>query len=202
MKIIKEKSGFTLIEVLVAMSIFVVFVGILINSYSSIVRAYNQANDYRKMYVEARDIFDAIKQELRDSVYDYAFEGNEGNVLISKDGQYRTKINHSDNNLSIEKCSLSEGLEIGDIGAYGVCEDERLNLDLEVTEFKFLASPIKDPYNDKNIVNNNVQFQPMIHVYAKFKYVDYFGDESSFDLQTSVSSRIYNQVYEVNELYE
>ena len=98
--------------------------------------------------------------------------------------------------MSIEKCFLSEGLEIGDKAAYVVCEDKQLNLDLEVTEFKFLASPIYDPYNDKNIVNSNVQFQPMIQVYAKFKYVDSFGDESSFDLQTSISSRIYNQVYE------
>ena len=70
-KIFKTKSGFTLIEMLVAMAIFVVFVGILVNSYSSIVKAYHEANDYRKMYVEARDIFETLTRELRDGMVDY-----------------------------------------------------------------------------------------------------------------------------------
>ncbi len=197
MKIIKENSGFTLIEVLVSMSIFVVFVGILINSYSSIVKAYNEANEYRKMYVEARNIFDSLTREIRDGIYDYNdCDGHLAcQVLISKDGQYRTTVSYSDPNLSLKKCKLAEGLEIG-VGSYNTCVEETLNSELQITKFNFLASPNKDPYAEKNVNYDDIQFQPMITIYAEFTKENPFGDDFSFPLQTTISSRIYNQIYE------
>ena len=123
--------------------------------------------------------------------------------MISKDGQYRTTVSYSDPNLSLTKCKLAQGLELGDRTGYNVdCVDETLNSDLKITKFNFLASPNKDPYDDDNVRLDDIQFQPMITVYAEFtKDVtdsegNSLGSDFSFALQTSISSRIYNQVYE------
>ena len=61
MVLCKNHKGFTLIEMLIAMTIFVTFIGILMSSYTSIVRAQRDANDYRETYVKARQVFDLLK---------------------------------------------------------------------------------------------------------------------------------------------
>lgn len=195
MKILKNKSGFTLIELLVAMGIFVVFIGILINSYGSLIRAYNEANQYREVYVEARDVFETVVREVRDGMFDYDYakkDPNAGLVLISKDGLYRTKFFHEDNKLSLKKELVS------------ISEEPTANLlnkNVHVTEFKYYVSPSFDPYDEANYKWDNA-FQPMVTIYAKFEYDDDDGNSliegQSFELQTTITSRIYNQVYETN----
>ena len=54
------KRGFTLVEMLIAMSIFVIFITVLMSSYTSLIRAQREANNYRQLYAEAREIFDTI----------------------------------------------------------------------------------------------------------------------------------------------
>ncbi len=202
MKILKNKSGFTLIELLVAMGIFVVFIGILISSYGSLIRAYAEANQYREVYVEARDVFETLVREIRDGMVDYAAWDKNGNlILISKDGLYRTEVvyNASGSELSLTKNPLSLGSDIG--VSYDPGTEQVLNNNIHVTDFDYYVSPSFDPYDEANYHWDNA-FQPMVTIYAKFEYDNDDGNSliegQSFDLQTTITSRIYNQVYETN----
>ncbi len=65
------KKGFTLIELLVSIMLFTVFLGIVSQSYLSIVRAQRQANEVRKMYSEVRVYMDTLAEDIRLSSIDY-----------------------------------------------------------------------------------------------------------------------------------
>ena len=70
---------------------------------------------------------------------------------------------------------------------------------VKVLELSFYVSPFNDPYDQDYYVNDVVQFQPKVTVYAKFEK-ELSGEREPFvmDLETTVSSRVYNQIYEKN----
>lgn len=61
----RKKRGFTLIELLISMSIFIVFLGIVSQSYVGIIRSQRQANGVRKIYSELRVFFETLAQDAR-----------------------------------------------------------------------------------------------------------------------------------------
>lgn len=178
-----------MIEMMIAMSIFVTFLGILFNSYTSIVRSQREANDYREMYVEARQVFDYLTQELRNGMVDYAktqgvvADNPEELSLISKDGLYRTTVSLEDGIVKVEK-----------IGA--IIEELELNQDVKVTDLDFYITPLVDPYNRDYFAYDSSQFHPKVTIFASFeKELDGAKEPITMELQTTISSRIYNQVY-------
>ncbi len=66
-----HKGGFTLIELLISILIFTIFLGIVSQSYLSIVRSQRQANEVRKMYSELRVFMDAFAEDVRLGAVDY-----------------------------------------------------------------------------------------------------------------------------------
>ena len=88
-------------ELMIAMTIFVVFTGILINSYSAIVKAQRGANDYRILYTEARTVFDTLTEDFRNNTVNYctynaALAENDEIFLISKDALRETHIKYDE----------------------------------------------------------------------------------------------------------
>ncbi len=191
-----SKKGFTLVELLIAMTIFVSFVGILIGSYTSIIKGQREADEYRIMYSESRKIFETVIQELRDGMVDYKIHNAKGEILggldnlyiISKDASMQSSIVYGKSGV----VSIKKG-KFGEVGM-------ELNLNspdlVKVTDFKFYISPSVDPYDDKNVYNDKNQLHPKVTVYGKFVRKFGNGKEYSMELQTTVSSRIYNQVYD------
>lgn len=212
MKILKQKKGFTLVELLVAMTIFVAFIGILIGSYTSIVRAQRQANEYRIMYSEARQVFETLVFNLRDGMVDYAaYPGSQiaGQqplqelILISKDASRRTEIFYNDETVKIKRGSLAPNTRSCINAAYLFDDPVALNSEaLKVTDFQIFVAPIIDPYALENFDKHGNQFHPLVTIYAEFTR-EYPGGKEPFviNLQTTVSSRIYNQIYstDINE---
>lgn len=202
LKKLKRQKGFTLVEMLISMAIFTMFVGIIIGSYTSIVTGQRDANEYRIMYVEARTIFETLVFELRNGMVDYKNQQNtvgplEEIVLVSKDAKMRTKF------------VFEEGAEAtgGSISMQKIVFDStvlpvsrfdnlvKLNNEVRVKAFKFYVSPAIDPYDPEYVAYDQNQFQPKVTIYAKFEKL--FGNGKTYEmtLQTTVSSRIYNQVY-------
>lgn len=180
-----NNKGFTLIEILIAMSIFVIFMGILLGSYSGIIVSQKKANNYRAVYEEGRSVFDELVTEFRENVVDY------GNVeyrcrpqvlasalssvrLISRDGLTRTNVYFEDGFLKIQK---------GNENAVILNSDAAL-----LRDFKVYVYPYVDPYDPSYVFDDGYQFQPKVTFSAIFEP---FGTE----FKTSVSSRLYNQVY-------
>ena len=204
-KIIKNKEGFTLIEMLVAMAIFVMFMTVLINTYTYIVRQQQATNEKRALYVEARKVFDALGNELRDGMVDYLADKDsvpdckvpsasgssksEVLCLVSKDDSTRRRISVEGERVKIEsrfRDSVS--------GVFGSDKEAFLHSEeVKVKTLDFYIYPLIDPYDLEHATYDTAQFQPMVTVYAEF-YLEEFPDDL-LKLQTTISSRIYNQVY-------
>ncbi|MEK7672648.1 MAG: type II secretion system protein [Patescibacteria group bacterium] len=200
----KNKKGFTLIELLIAMSIFLIFTGALIGSYSGIVRSQREANEYRILYVEARKVFEVIIQELRDGMVDYEYYAKTGTFdknsicLISKDARTRTFIENTEGIVKVSKKNFAPGtLPVFDGSECVNSADSEIDLNSEVKlpKISFYISPGLDPFNQKNVYEDLAQFQPKVTLYAQFEKEFNNGRKYLMDLQTTVSSRIYNQVY-------
>lgn len=185
MKKLKLQKGFTLIEMLVAMSIFMIFTGILMSSYTNVIKTQKEAEDYRVMYSEARKVFDSIIVELRGGVLDYCVEyySEDGGLkLVAKDGLTKSKI------------FLKEGIvKIGRGDAYENVTDLNSSA-VTVSNLQFFPYPLKDPYNLQNIDEAAVQFQPKVTVFALFGKERRNGEMFEVKLQTTVSARVYNSV--------
>ncbi|MBI4975600.1 prepilin-type N-terminal cleavage/methylation domain-containing protein [Candidatus Peregrinibacteria bacterium] len=194
--------GFTLVEVLVAMSIFVIFVGVLISSYTSIVKSQYDTNDYRVMYSEARKVFETVVGEFRKGMVDYGNEsyscsgiafsqGVENIYLIDKDAVSRTRLYKDGDFVKIaEKSSENQSFP----------EGVALNSSrIKVMDFKVYVYPSVDPYDQRYAGSDSYQFHPLITVFATFEKNRNTGENFKVSFQTSVSSRIYDQVYQITK---
>jgi prepilin-type N-terminal cleavage/methylation domain-containing protein len=201
-KKIRQQKGFTLIEMLIAMAIFVTFTGILISSYTSIVKAQRDANDYRVLYAEARHVFEVLTQEFRDGMVDYGNvsygfgcqDADNGHkvYLISKDGLSKTKIDW-------KTVDVDEENSVGfiTIEKDGVTEDLN-SQEVSVDEFELSITPARDPYDQQYVDVHSYQFHPKVTISATFSKEMTSGKTFSMNLRTSISSRIYNQIYETD----
>lgn len=197
-------------EMLIAMTIFVAFTGILISSYASIVRSQREANEYREMYVQSRQIFEILIQELRDGMVDYPKVASVGIdfgeiFLISKDAMSKTHVFYENGTVKLSKKYLAQGNNPGLESLYGPEDVITLNFPdqsgVKVTKFKLYYSPSVDPYDPAFVDYDLSQFQPRVTIYAEFEKELSNGKKYSMFLQTTVSSRVYNQVYPTEYIY-
>lgn len=227
-KKIRKQEGFTLVEMLVSMAIFMTFTGILISSYTGIIRAQRDANFYRDMYVQARQVMETLVQELRDGMVDYGHASVTnvvaGNVLsvplpdgqlylVSRDGATKTHITYEKNDpkdahenvIKLQETHLkANNPPSNDIGDYDTPFTINLNdpTNVKVSKFKLYFSPKIDPYDLKTVDYSTSQFQPRVTVYAEFtKELGANRKPYVMDLQTTVSSRVFNQVYATDYQY-
>lgn len=180
---VRSNKGFSLIEMLVAMAIFVIFTGLLVNSYMGIVKALRVTEEQRIIYSEARHVFDVLIEEARNST-------------IYSDGCSPT---------GREFCSVEKGKVVFDYDEYqdvlkikrGDFSAEALHSDeIKITYFKTYVwpaqNPFKVPIDNLDIYLDANLYQPKVTFVATFEKVDPSGKIDSYDLQTSVSLRTYN----------
>lgn len=67
----KTQKGFTLIELMISIVIFVSFLVVVSNSFIGIIRAQVGANEVRQMYSELRNFVDFVNGEMREGTVDY-----------------------------------------------------------------------------------------------------------------------------------
>lgn len=203
------KRGFTLVETLIALGIFAIFMSVLIGSYAGIVKSLKEANDYRVMYADSRRVFDTVIAEFREGMVDYGKSncqswnlsgGMEQVNLVSKDGKAFTTISK----VAKKETSLVGGQanSLWDIKvSKGLGNEIILNSPaVNVQNFKIFVYPHLDPYDQKIVFKDSYQFQPFVLVQATFEKEKYNGEMFSVSFETAVSSRIYNQVYNPNYL--
>jgi len=200
------KRGFTLVETLIALGIFAMFMSVLIGSYAGIVRSLKEANDYRVMYSDARRVFDTVVSEFREGMVDYGnvYYGNGCDLehlsgssdeihLVSKDGSMFIAIKKIDK-------KDSKGWDIEVLKGDNHKEVVLNSPEVSVKNFEVFAYPHLDPYDQKNVFKDSYQFQPFVLVKATFEKEKFNGEQFRVSFETAVSSRIYNQVYKLNDL--
>jgi len=196
-------SGFTLVEMLVAMSIFVIFVGVVMNSYLTVVRAMRDAEEYRVLYSDARHVFDVLTENAREkSIYDpspskYVRQvdlqaSSSGVKFYSADGEkiefkFETDLGSSD---------VSASGRVVMVDDKGV-EKKLHSDDVNVKSFMVYVWPLRNPFsgdvvNADGSINYSLLFHPKITFSAVFEKKNSVGEVYSLPLQTSVSLRKYN----------
>ena len=208
----KTKKGFTLIEVLVAITIFMIFITSISSAYLDIAKSQRRANAERAIYSEMRYVFDLIGQEARSKTIDYGCPGPSGGCLklngiahsnylslVNGEGTQRTIFLIQDDTQSGNKklYYYKEEKKVGDPTwnategfEKGYVEIELKNIKLN--NFIFEISPLVDPFDPKNIGCGAIQFQPAVSMYASISSLNGQAGDFELDLQTTVSSRVYN----------
>lgn len=217
---VRARKGFTLVELLISMAIFVSFLGVVTTSYVSIVRAQRDANDVRKMYSELRNVIDVVSDSIRESAVDYGcynpaeqsgidlydpnrclenavspIVGGQTTVLalVKKDGLEKT-IFKIDGAKLVQK--RWQKTSVGWEAVPGYEEYVPLNTDLLSLEgVNFRIFPQVNPYsNDPKVFGNSAfQFQPKVGLFLLVK--NGVNAKSDFQLryQTTISTRVYNR---------
>jgi prepilin-type N-terminal cleavage/methylation domain-containing protein len=205
---LKAHNAFTLVELIVSMLIFTVFVGVVTSTFIFTSRTLREANEVRKVYGEARFLVDRLTQEVRLNTIDYdCLNGGVSSIhgecplfnpsgvtsvlpLISEDGQHRTvyrfendlfEVIELDLNLSMSTWKLAAGYS-----GFEVFETQSVTLE----EVEFVVAPTKSPY--ENFSNDKFQFHPSVNINVTARSTSSrFTESVPVQLQTTVSSRLY-----------
>lgn len=195
------KRGFTLIEIMVAMVVFSIFMGVLFNTYFSLISSNQNADAVRQMYSGARDTFSLLTEDIRLSAIDYndaqtETYKNKSLYLLSKDGLKRTVYKVEKNPDKEGFFVISKAESYRDALNVGFPESDSVVVtspQLLIKSFKFVVTPEGDPYSidSYNIWSN--QFQPQVTILATFVNNNESG-QIEFPLQTTISSRVYTKI--------
>lgn len=170
---IRHSRAFTLIEMLISISVFMLFLGIVAQSYMSLVTANRKANDIQKMYREVRFVFDTLAQEIRNGAIDYTcgdpIQHNTLCISHPKNGeQFLYKF--ADKKLLVKR----------DAGGFQPVTSDNLKID----DMSFTVFPEQNPYAQTAAGNDAVQWQPSVRIELK---------TSGYDFKTTYSSRAYGR---------
>lgn len=228
MKINNRQKGFTLIEVLIALTIFVILMTVVSSSYLNIARSQREANAIREIYSEVRYLFNLIGEQAREKTIDYGcprtIELNEDDITRPIDqGSTSTVcsdlfILQNENYLALVNRTSSERVifKLNDIDGdkkmmmYREAKEQNgsawspepgyeqgfVEIELNginIKDIKFEKAPLEDPFDPKNVSCGLIQIQPSVTIYASIEAEKESVSTFSFDLQTSFSSRVYNQ---------
>ncbi|MFC1655767.1 PilW family protein [Patescibacteria group bacterium] len=221
-KFAKTQKGFTLIEVLVALSIFVIFVTSMSTTYLHIARSQREANSIRAMYSDLRYVMTILSDEARAKTVDYAcyssnalagsfstkcndVRASAGSVdylaLIDRASSNRTIFIVEENNEDVKDLKVfkehktfdNNGLETWVANEGYTAGYQPIALDtVKLEGLEFEIAPLADPFDPDNVACGPVQFQPSVTVNAAISGVTPDTDDFRLDIQTSLSSRVYN----------
>lgn len=219
-KTMRQRKGFTLIELIVSIMVFSLFLGMTIGSFLNFVRTYADTNQKRKVYIEARQVLDSMIQELKIGRIDYdcyqlgaADQARCGEIQrISSDGVTTALVVIRKNNLERmffrKNAAQMEVLKQKRSDVNGQFEDavsEGYTGWLPLLGSKFLLErfylriwPVDDPYIYSYAEDDASQYQPKVSIFVTLKSRSRSG-ASEYDevpIQTTVSSRVYGREQE------
>jgi len=132
-----KKKGFTLVELLIAIGIFMGFMVVVTDAFLEIVRAQKSANETRLMYSELRNFTDYLDNELREGGIDY-FCYNQGFLqnldfsqaaLVRCDDAATLTVDAGNNLRTISRDGLSSSIIKFDTEKQTVCLKRYRNVD-------------------------------------------------------------------------
>ncbi len=180
------KKGFTMIELLLAMAIFAIFITVLIGAFTTMVRSQREANEYRKFYSESREVFDFIISVAREGEVVYP----ENQFFLGTTDALTFKM-FDDSTVTIDFDSQASKILIINNLAQANSTSYFLNSNIDVSEFGFEVFPAEDPYLASSVDNASSQFQPFVKINAIFNGSDEVraAEDFNLNLKTTVSSR-------------
>lgn len=212
--------AFTLIEVIVAITVFALFIGFAVSAYLTFHRADQEALVMRSLMMEAGDVMDKITTDLKQNKIDYAYYATaSAPVVRSSSGPSvsATLSLGSDHDLDENALALRspDGLtrtvyawdseeKTFTIQVFDMTDEaypeanagyespiSLLSDHVRMNAVSFHIFPDVDPYDEANSSTNAVQFQPMVTCALTFATPGRVREEVTLPLQTTVTSRYY-----------
>lgn len=214
------KKGFTLIELLVSLSIFIVFLGVISQSYVAIVRAQRQANGVRKTYSEVRSVMETFAQDIRLNTPDYdCYEQSQDlhlcpaditNYLLLESQHYLVLTNQDKTakivyrfDPSTSTVQVKHYQKTNDVWEAQIPQGDAdqtqdgfqplLSKEIKVKNLNFALYPLKNPYSQTHYAESQYQFQPHVKIFMTVETTRENLPPYVINLQTSFSSRVYSR---------
>lgn len=201
----KKHSAFTLIEMVIAITVFTIFIGTAIGSFLFFHRAQQDAAASRKLIFEAENIVTLMTELVKESKIDYSYKeceicgdsevvganNTDTIAFLSLDELTQTiiELDSDEEILTILQNTFNEtSEEFENADAY----DEPALLhsnDVYVDSVNFRIFPNKDPF--ENLSNNDLQYQPNVKIEITLKTLSRSGAEKKLSFETTLTSRIY-----------
>lgn len=197
----KSRKGFTLIELTIALTVFLVFLGIIMRSFIYLLGVQIEANRYRKVYAEVEQIVRIIRSDTRDLAVDYGciLEGT-CQAMVNTESAVQQRLGFvSGDSLRRVDYFLDYSSEEPEIRRE---ERSRISLDSEYilnsdTELVFNSSQLKEIYlsvfpDEDPFVGDLLEtnYQPRIDL-ALSVVPDAYPDREPLGVQTTITSRFY-----------
>jgi prepilin-type N-terminal cleavage/methylation domain-containing protein len=195
----QNRCGFTLIELIITTTIFLIFIAVAGTSYLTIVEANAKANQAQKLYSEVRSVLDTAAAMIRAGSLDYSCidrvlapldsrcvasgNGSQKRLLrtIHSDGLERRILEFSENNifLSSETRASTEQPWTA-IGP----RTSLLSPKVRIEQGYFTIFPLQNPYEQSAAAIDEVQYQPTVTITMKI---------GAHEFTTTYASRSYGK---------
>lgn len=200
-------SGFTLIEMIIAITVFTIFIGFAISSYLVLHRANQEVLIQRSLMLEAQGTMNVLTEAVRENRIDYAaYEDSilveafspllgDSHVihtstlfLLSPDEEIHYQYTWDE-----EEQILTAAATDSDGNPLDAYADPLLlhGEESQVTYAAFRIFPDVNPYVLENASNDDVQYQPTVQIDLEFSIPGRIRELVTVDLQSSVTSRFY-----------
>ncbi len=195
MRSCSSRKAFTLVELLIALTIFTLLVTVGVLSYLNLSLALKRENIHRKLYTEVQTVLDDMQQLGKFYAIDYDWyvrnsipiepgTGNTELVLISRDKQSRIRFGFMDQNqaLGTYREKSVEGSFEPESGFLADTLKPLTSREIRISGLRFFLFPdqAEDPFQQKITVALTAQIDnPLI------------DDQEEFSIQTTFSSRLY-----------
>lgn len=211
-----KAPAFTLIEMIIAITVFSIFIGFAVSAFLSFHRADEEALVDRSLVMEGGQVMDTLTTDIKTNKIDYEYydESSGGpsrlpsafsftlslgghylNVSIlalrSVDGLTRTLyvLDSEAKTLTVQKFDMSSGTSAEMAGypdALPMTSDH-----VYLNDVNFRIFPDVDPYDVANASDDATAFQPVVTMNLTFAAEGRVKDEVTLPLQTTVTSRFY-----------
>lgn len=192
---IKSKKGFTLIEIMVASSIFVVVMLIVSGAIVSVISANQKSNNLRSVMDNLNLTLESMTRTIRFSNHFYC-GSNPPSYTSTQDCSWGSSsfTVTSDDGTKLYTYYLSGGrIKRSITSALGVTDDYITSPDVSITElvFKVTGSTTFDTSQGVTCSSPNDCEQPKVTIIVKGS-VGVDTTESDFSLETTVSQRLFD----------
>lgn len=216
----RSVRAFTLVELIVSMLLFTIFIGVVTSTYLSVSRSLRQSAEIRQVYGQARFVMDRFTQDVRLNTIDYAcFEdGSDGlydyqssyqecaSVSLSSEGETSVLalISADGSHRTVYAFDETEGLSVLELDwdetssdwtpSSGYASGTQLFQfeGAELASVQFVVKPLSSPYDSDHYIDAATQYQPSVHVMILARSTSSILEEAvQVRLQSTLSSRVY-----------
>jgi prepilin-type N-terminal cleavage/methylation domain-containing protein len=211
-----KAPAFTLIEMIIAITVFSIFIGFAVSAFLSFHRADEEALVDRSLVMEGGQVMDTLTTDIKANKIDYEYydESSGGSAftsaftssfssgdhvwnksilaLRSPDGLTRTvyEWDSEAKTLTVQKFDMTDPLNV--LTAAGYTEALPMTSDhVYLNDVNFRIFPDVDPYDAANASDDSTAFQPVVTMNLTFAAEGRVRDEVTLPLQTTVTSRFY-----------